>query len=107
MSKKTILDRFGNTIYFTEERWQHILDSRPELEPHLDKFFETLRIGHRKQDPLISNKYRYFMRFDDLLPENNHIVLLVIFKSQLDEKGMYVPNNFVLTGWAKYIQHKG
>ncbi len=107
MGGKTIKDRYGNTIYFTDERWRHILESRPELEPHQNKFLETLRIGRRKQDPLVSNKYRYSMRFDELLPENNHLVLIVVFKTQLDDEGMYVPNNFVLTGWAKFIQHKG
>ena len=33
MSKWTVQDRYGNAIYCTEERWQHILTSRPELEP--------------------------------------------------------------------------
>jgi len=43
MHQWTVQDRYGNTIYLTEERWQHILESRPELEAHLDKFLETLR----------------------------------------------------------------
>jgi hypothetical protein len=30
MGKWMVQDRFGNTIYFTEERWRHILESRPE-----------------------------------------------------------------------------
>lgn len=83
--KWTVQDRFGNAIYLTEERWRHILESRPELEPHFDRFLETLR---------------------ELLPENNHLVVIVIFKTRLDEDGNYVPNNFVVTGWAKYIRPK-
>jgi len=58
-------DRYGNIIYFTEERWQHILEARPELEPLLDKFLETIRTGRRKQDALIPNEYYYFKRFDE------------------------------------------
>jgi len=107
MGKWTVQDRYGNTIYFTKERWQHILESRPELEPHFDRFLETLRIGGRKQDPLIPNEYRYYRRFDELLPENNHLVVIVIFKTRIDEQGRYVPNNFVVTGWAKHIQPRG
>jgi len=42
--------------------------------------------------------------FTSLLPENNHLIAVVIFKTQVDESGNYVPNNFVTTGWAKYIQ---
>lgn len=107
MRKWTVQDRYGNTIYFTEERWQHILESRPELEPYLDMFLETLLIGRRNQDPLIPNEYRYYKRFDELLPENNHVVVVVVFKTHLDEQSQYVPNNFVVTGWAKYIRPKG
>ena len=82
------------------------MESRPELEPYLDLFLETLRTGHRKQDPLIPNEYRYYQRFDELLPGNNHLVLIVVFKTHLNEQGQYMPNNFVVTGWAKYIRPK-
>jgi len=43
MSKWTVRDRNGYAIYCTEERWQHILESRPELEPLFDRFLETIR----------------------------------------------------------------
>jgi len=102
----TVRDRYGNAIHFTEERWQHILDSRPELESHLERFLETLRTGRRKQDVLTPNKYRYFKQFDELLPDNNHLVVIVIFKMRINEGGEYVPNNFVVTGWANYIHPK-
>ena len=91
----------------TEERWQHILGSRPDLEPHLDLFLETLRSGKRQQDPLFPNEYRYYKSFDELLPENDHLVMIVVFKTQLDQSGEYVPNNFVVTGWANYIRSQG
>lgn len=106
MKKWTIQDRYDNSIYFTEERWQHILESRPELKPFFEQFLETIRTGRRKQDALLPNEYRYFKQFDELEPENNHLVVIVIFKTSLDEYGKYAPNNFVVTGWAKYIQPK-
>ena len=46
---------------------------------------------------------RYYRRYDELLPDNNHIVLVVVFHTWLNEHGQYVPNNFVVTGWANYI----
>jgi len=104
VSKWTAHDRYGNAIYMTQERWEHILGSRPDLENHLDEFLETLRTGRRRQDPLVPNKYFYYKHFTSLLPENNHLIAVVIFKTQVDESGNYVPNNFVTTGWAKYIQ---
>jgi len=73
MQKWTVQDRYANTIYLTEERWEHILESRPELEPHFDKFLETIRTGRRKQDAFIPNEYRYFKQWDELRPDNNHL----------------------------------
>lgn len=49
----------------------------------------------------------YYKRFDELLPENNHLNLIVVFRTRLDEHGEYVSNNFVVTGWANYIRPKG
>lgn len=106
MKKWIVIDRYGNEIYLTHERWHHILEARPELEPFLDEFLDTIRTGHRKQDTLIQNEYRYFKQFETLLPENNHLIAVVIFKTQLDDAGYYVSNNFVTTGWAKYIVTK-
>lgn len=106
MEKWTVQDRYGHSIYLTEERWRHILESRPELEAYFELFLETLRAGRRRQDPLIPNEYRYFQYFQELLPENNHLVAIVIFKTGIDEQGAFVSNNFVVTGWAKYIRAK-
>jgi hypothetical protein len=99
----TVQDRYGNIVYLTAERWQHILESRPELELYLDHVLDTLRTGDRKQDALIPNKYRYSKYFEALLPENTHLVFVVIFQTRLDAQGQYIPNNFVVTGWATYI----
>jgi hypothetical protein len=107
MVRWTVEDRYGNTIYLTEERWRHILESRPELESHLNLFLEVLRTGRRQQDPLLPNEYRYYKRFDALLPENNHLIMIVVFRKKLDDSGEYVPNNFVVTGWANYIWSYG
>jgi len=106
MPRWTVQDRYGNTIYLTEERWHHILESRPELKSYLNEFLETLRTGRRQQDSLIPNEYRYYKRYDSLLPENNHLVAIVVFRTRLDEEGKYSPNNFVVTGWANYIRSK-
>jgi len=106
MRKWTVQDRYGNTIYLTKERWHHILESRPELESFFEQFLEVMRTGRRKQDVLIPNEYCYFKQFDELLPENNHLIVVVVFRTQIDETGNYVPNNFVVTGWAKYIVPK-
>jgi len=58
MNKWTIQDKYGNTIYLTEERWKHILESRLDMEPFLEQFLETIRTGRRRQEALIPNEYR-------------------------------------------------
>jgi len=76
------------------------------MEPFHAQFLETIRTGRRRQEALIPNEYRYYKQFNELLPENNHLIAKVVFKTQLDKTGNYVPNNFVVTGWQKYIVPK-
>ena len=106
MVKWTVRDRWNNEIYLTEERWQHILESRPEMESFLDEFLETIQTGRRKQDALLPDKFFYYKRFDELLPENNHMIAVVLFRfrSAVDETSH--SNNFVVSGWMKYIKPK-
>ncbi len=103
---RTARDRWNNTVYLTKERWQHILESRPGMEPFLDEFLETIQVGQRKQDPLLPYKFFYHRRFDVLLPENNHLVAVVLFKFRSAANGTSQPNNFVVSGWMKYIESK-
>jgi len=106
VTKWTVRDRLENEIYLTEERWRHILESRPEMEPFLDEFLETIRTGRRKQDSLLPDKFFYHKRFEVLLPENNHLVSVVLFRFRTAADGTSQPNNFVVSGWMKYIEPK-
>jgi len=106
--KWVIQDRYGNTIYLTHERWQHIVNpsGHPEMEDYSDHLKETIRTGRRQQEPLDPRKYRYVKHFEDLVGNNNHIVAIVIFKLGVDEKGNTIENNFVLTAYQKYMKLK-
>ena len=53
------------------------------------------------------NKYKYYRRCDELLPEYNHIVAVVLFSKQLDEEGQYIADNYVTNVWAVYIYSRG
>lgn len=102
MREWTVQDRQGRTIYMTAERWRHALKKRPWLADYLDEALETLRHGRRKQDPLHPRKYKYYRRCDDLLPEYNHIVVVVLFGKKYDEEDGAIPNNYVTNVWAVY-----
>jgi len=104
-----INDRDGNPIYLTRERWQHITDifNHPEMRDFEEHLKTTIKKGRRRQEPLNPRKYRYVYHFSDLPGENNHIVAIVIFALNIDNKGKTNPNNFVATVFLKHIQLKG
>jgi hypothetical protein len=105
----TVQDRYGNEIYLTEERWAHIIDdtNHPEMEPYEEYLRATLKKGRRRQEPLNPRKYRYHLSFDDLPDDVNHIVAIVLFGFDTDERRQTVPNNFVATAFFKHIWLKG
>jgi len=67
-----VQDRYGNSIYLTDERWQHITAStnHPEMSAYEDHLRQTIRSGRRKQDPLNPQKYRYTKTFGELAASN-------------------------------------
>ena len=82
-----VYDRYGNKIYMTAERWHHVVESRPWLADYHNEVLTTLRQGRRKQDTLNSRKYKYYWPYNDLLPDFNHLVVVVLFGETTDSKG--------------------
>ncbi len=101
--KWVVQDRYGNEIYLTAERWEHILEYHSELAGYLDSVLDTLRHGRRKQEPSMPSKYRYYRRCDELLPDHNHIVVIVISGVRQLADGTSYRNNFVTTAWPADI----
>ena len=68
----TVCDHYGNNIYLTQERWQHIVEpfNHPEMSGFERQLKETVQSGMRKQDSLNPQKYRYIKLFEDL-PDGN------------------------------------
>ena len=100
-----VRDHYGNDIYLTRERWEHIVEpvNHPEMsdfERHLE---ETIRSGKRKQDILNPQKYRYIKAFEDLAADNTHIIAIVLFRFRENEIGEPAPNNYIVTAYQKEI----
>jgi hypothetical protein len=95
-----VYDRYGNSIYLTQERWEHIIDplNHPEFVGQEEKLKETIQQGARKQDSLNPQKYRYTKAFDTLPMDNTHIVVIVLYRYRA-EAGQPTPNNFVVTAY--------
>ena len=98
-------DRFGNSIYLTQERWEHIIDpiNHPEMEFYEDELKVTVQTGIRKQDSLNPQKYRYSKEFDTLPADNTHIIVIVLYGVRESEIGKIISNNFIVTAYQKEI----
>jgi len=101
----TVQDKYGNSIYLTQERWEHVIESsnHPEMEEYEEELKETVKSGTRKQDSLNPQKYRYSMEFNNLPADNTHIVVIVLFGARESEIGEIVSNNFIVTAYQKEI----
>jgi hypothetical protein len=73
----TVCDHYGNNIYLTQERWQHIVEpfNHPEMSGFERQLKETVQSGMRKQDSLNPQKYRYIKLFEDLTDWNTQLLL--------------------------------
>jgi hypothetical protein len=98
-------DRYGNEIYLTEERWEHIVSptNHPEMSDYENELRETIRTGRRKQEVLNPQKYRYSKEFDNLTAKNTHIVAVIFLRFFEDEKGVLLANNFIVTVYQKKV----
>jgi hypothetical protein len=97
-----IIDRDGNRIYMTEERWMHILDRHEEMLGLKDKVIKTLRTVRRKVEPLDPTISTYSKFYKDLPDLYNMLVVVVKFETINDKT-----NNFVLTAFLIYKRAGG
>lgn len=100
-----MLDRQGNLVYLTQERWQHIIetDGHPEMEGYEEELKETIRQGRRRQIPLQPQKYEYRQAYSHLVDDNTHIIALVLFRIRENQQGRPVANNYIVTAYQKEI----
>ena len=99
-------DRFGNDIYLTQERWEHIIDpdNHPEVKPFFDHLAKTVRLGRRKQDPYDQNSYKYYHAFPDAPDDNTHLVVCVHFRWSTDADGNVREEKFVTTTYFQAFE---
>jgi len=96
----TVYDRYGNVVYMTKERWEHIIDpiNHPEFAEYETELMETIKRGTRKQDSYNPQKYKYMKEFDNLPAGNTHVVAVVLNRFK-NESGRIVPNNYIVTAY--------
>lgn len=99
-------DRFGNEIYLTHERWDHIIDpdNHPEVESYFHLLRETIRLGRRRQDAYDPNGYQYYRGFHNLPDENTHLIVCVRFRWAVDPAGAIREEKFVTTAYFQAFE---
>ena len=102
----SVRDQYGNEIYLTDERWEHIIDplNHPEMAEYEGELQVTLQTGKRKQDAINPQKYRYSLSFDGLAEDNTHLVTMVLCHFVEDADSKAIPNNYVFTAYLKEIR---
>jgi hypothetical protein len=90
-----VQDRFGNTIYLTDERWNHIVKAHRQMNGHRAEVLSAIRSGKRRQDRTILEKF-FYKKSVRFLSQFSAIEVVVLFRRQKDQ-----PNNFVVTAYPK------
>ncbi|RIK73098.1 hypothetical protein DCC62_18135 [candidate division KSB1 bacterium] len=94
---------YGNTIYITDERWDHIYEEHPDMIGYDEHVRQTIRDGKRTQDEFDPRKYFYTKPFRNLFDINNHVVVVVKFGQRFSEEGHETQNNFVMTAYQNHF----
>ncbi len=95
-----VTDRYGHTIYMTEERWRHAKRHRGMSDDILPKVLATLRESKRRRDKYQFDVFNYEKSFHTL-PLGYHKVFIVV-KSALNKFDLTKENNFVLSAYLRY-----
>ncbi len=100
--KARVQDQYGNEIYITEERWQHISTGHREMRNNFEDLLKTLRLGKRKQDRENPKKFLYTRRFGHMPPAT--VMLVVVKFDFVRTVGRNLPNNFVLSAYYRHVK---
>jgi len=102
LKKATIIDKYGNQIYITEERWLHVIAGHPEMRNNFEYLLKTIRVGKRRQDREDSAKFLYTKKFQHLPPAT--VIMVAVKFDFTDLAGRSIPNNFVLSAYYRHVK---
>ena len=96
--KEYVKDRYGYTIYLTDERWQHIIERHSEMVRFRKEMLLTIKVGKRKKDPTDNTRVKYYKYFDNLPRPMNFIVVIVKLQTIILPDGVS-EDHFILTAY--------
>jgi hypothetical protein len=92
---RSVTDPLGHEIYLTDERWAHVCEEHPEMQPYESEVLQTVHRGRRFQDSVRPDVFLYYRDFENLPAGNTTIVVVVRFG--FSPEG--TENNFVVTAY--------
>ena len=92
--REEVIDKLGNGVYLTDERWQHIVSEHSKLRGCRNEVLSAVRSGKRKQDQWFLDKFYYNKKFLTAQGRIKEIEVVVIFRWKVN-----TPNNFILTAY--------
>src|SRR5712691_4838601 len=84
----------GSMLVSSESRWG-TYQEEVCLDPHFHCKRTIPRLSVELPRAIVNRNTDKKLHFETI--PNNHLVLIVVFQTRLDEQGRYVPNNFVVT----------
>jgi hypothetical protein len=95
-------DRFGNDIYLTYERWQHIIDpdNHPELEPYFDDLRQTIQRGRGARTCMIHIATSITRRFQSCRMTTPTSSCAFVFDGPLNRTAVYTQKSLA----TAYVQ---
>lgn len=95
----TIRDWYGNEVYLTWERWEHIIEFHPEMRPFFDDIRLTVQRSRRRQDALNPRKWFYVQwGIEGLESWNNCIAVVVVYRPESER--------FIVTAYQDYVRER-
>ena len=73
---RSVTDLLGHEVYLTDERWAHVCEEHPEMQPYES---ETVQRGRRFQDSVRPDVFLYYRDFENLPADNTTIVVVARF----------------------------
>lgn len=95
-----VTDRYGHTIYMTEERWHHAKRHPGMSDAILPLVLATLRTSKRRRDKFDPQVFIYERSFPNLPLGNKKMAVAVKFEPAPSNPNR--ENNFALTAYLRH-----
>ena len=85
-------DKSGRKIHLSDERWKHLNQEHPEVEPYLEDIKETLKNPVKITEYELDENVRYYYKY---FKERESAKYLLVIVKYLNDHGFIITAYFV------------